>query len=541
MSVASGQLGPTGSGAVRSAILPLIALCLAELITVMDNTIVNVAIPTFGVDLEASTTQLAWIVDAYTLVFACLLLPAGKLGDRFGRKLALQVGLAGFVVVSVMSALSSDLNQLITCRALLGIAAALVYPATLSLLTTYYRGTPFLKVAVGVWAATSGVGIALGPIVGGALLEHFSWHALFWVNIPIAIAAMAIIWLKVPESKSSRIGPFDWVGTLGAVTAIGLLVWAILEGPIHGWGSPLVLGAFGVAALAGVGTVIWELRQPDPLIDLTLFRIREFSASAAAISLAFFCLFGFIFVITMYFQALRGYSALDAGIATLPFAFVMALFSPASTLLSLKLGSGWIVGGGLLLMGGGFYQITSLPETASYWGAIVPAMVTMALGLACVQGPATDALMAVAPPDEAGAASAVNDTTREIGGTLGVAVMSSVITSVFGSKLAAKVAGSGMPAEVLASAQESVMATLGIARGLPEPFGDLLEGAGRVAFMNAVHDACWVALGVACAGGLLAWYFLPKRPSAQDASREDANVAEGPLLDGVAEPQDDPV
>lgn len=508
----------TAPTAPRAGVLAaaLAALCLAELLVVMDNTIVNVAIPTFSREMDASTTQLQWIVDAYTLAFACLLLPAGHLGDRLGRRAVLVTGLVGFGAVSAATALCTGLDAVILCRVLLGVSAAFIYPATLSLIMTTFAGSPRKNMAVALWAATSGVGIALGPIIGGVLLEHFSWQSIFWINVPLAVAAVGAVLAFIGEKRANDGGRFDTIGAALSTAGVGAIVWAIIEGPQHGWTSLEVGGAFvaGLAALALL--IVWELHWHHPLIDVRLFLRREFSAGAIAISAAFFGLFGFTFVITQYFQAVRGYSALLAGVATLPFAVVMAGMSPLSSLLARRFGPGWVVGTGLATMGLGFARAIVLKADSSYWGIIVPAMVVMAAGLALVQAPATSAIMGVVRGTQVGAASAMNDTTREIGGTLGVAVLGSVVAGQFGSAMDAAALPEGMPAGVLAQARDSVSAAMAISEQLPSPLGEALREATSEAFMGALHHAVIVVAGVAWVGAVISFIVLPRGRQHQD-------------------------
>ncbi len=498
---------PSRGRGLRAAALA--ALCLAELLVVIDNTIVNVAIPTFARDLNASTTGLQWIVDAYTLAFACLLLPAGHLGDRIGRRRVLVIGLAAFGVVSGATALCTTLDAVTTCRALLGVCAALVYPATLSLIMTTFEGSSRRGLAVGLWAATSGLGIALGPILGGLLLEHFSWESIFWVNVPLALITVPAVLVAVPESRSSEKARFDVVGAILSAIGVGALVWGIIEGPHRGWTSGSVTTAFIVGAICVSALVAWELYWPHPLIDVRLFFRREFSAGAVSIAAAFFALFGFIFIITQYFQDVRGYSALMAGVATLPFAIVMAVVSPIASVLSRRLGPGWVVGVGLGIMGLGFWRVTVLEADSAYWQMIVPAMVIMAAGLALVQAPATSAIMGVVRKDQVGAASAMNDTTREIGGTLGVAVLGSIVASQFSDSLNSAVSGL-MPQQALDQADNSITAAMTVAKYMPETVQGLFKEAAVNAFMDTVHQAGWVVACVAWAGALIAVIALPR-------------------------------
>ncbi|WP_366180829.1 MFS transporter [Actinomyces timonensis] len=508
----------TAPTALRAGVLAaaLAALCLAELLVVMDNTIVNVAIPTFSREMGASTTQLQWIVDAYTLAFACLLLPVGHLGDRLGRRAVLVAGLVGFGVVSAATALSAGLGAVILCRVLLGMSAAFIYPATLSLIVTTFAGSLRKNMAVALWAATSGVGIALGPIIGGILLEHFSWQSIFWINVPLAVAAVGAVLAFVGENRAKDGGGFDTIGVALSAAGVGAIVWAIIEGPQRGWTSLEVGGAFVAGLLALALLVGWELHWRHPLIDVRLFLRREFSAGAIAISAAFFGLFGFTFVITQYFQAVRGYSALLAGVATLPFAVVMAGVSPLSSLLARRFGPGWVVGTGLTIMGLGFARVIILRADSSYWGIIVPAMVVMAAGLALVQAPATSAIMGVVRGAQVGAASAMNDTTREIGGTLGVAVLGSVVADRFGSAMNAATLPEEMPAGALTQARDSVSAAMAISEQLPSPLGEALQEVSSDAFMGALHHAVIVVAVVAWVGAALSFIILPRGRQYQD-------------------------
>ena len=306
----------------------------------MDNTIINVGIPTLGRAFSASTTQLQWIVDAYTLVFAVLMLPGGHLGDRIGRRRVLIIGLLGFAVVSLASALTTSIAVLIGLRALLGVCAAMVFPAALSLISTIFNGTGHHALAVGLWAATAGLGIALGPVVGGLLLQYFAWPSLFGINIAIVLPVAAASPLLVPESRDDHPGRFDAVGMGLAIACLGLLVGSIIEGPQIGWTTPSILGGLAASAALAGAFIARERRVDRPLLDLSLFRAAGVATCTAAIGLAFFCLFGFTFAITIYFQAVRGYSALRAGLAILPFAAVMGACSPLAPVLARRLGTG---------------------------------------------------------------------------------------------------------------------------------------------------------------------------------------------------------
>lgn len=497
---------------LRNRGIALTALCLSVLLVVMDNTIVNVAIPTMSDALNASSTDLQWVVDAYTLSLAALLLPAGKLSDRWGKRKMLLIGLAGFVAVSTATAFSWALWQLVTLRVILGICAAMIYPSTLSSIIFIFEGSKYRSLAVGLWAATSGVGIALGPIIGGILLEHYAWNSVFWVCALIGVVALVCIAATVPETRTYRSEKFDIFGTVLSVSGVGLLVWAIIERPTYGWRSWQVTGGICVALLILAVFAAVEWRASAPLLDVTLFRRAAFTSSTCAICVAFFCLFGFIFITTQWFQALRGYTALQTAVATLPFAIAMAAVAPIATQLAKRFGHRPVVSAGLLFLSASMLVVTQVDAHCSYWLVVTPTMVLMATGIALIQGPATDALMSTVPESATGTASAVNDTIREIGGTLGVAVMGSAIASVYPSRLSG-ISNPQIPSSIMKAAEDSVMAAKAMLPHLPPSVRQTMEQSITTSFMSATHMACWIAAALALAFALFCWHSLPKRNS----------------------------
>jgi EmrB/QacA subfamily drug resistance transporter len=413
----------------------LAVICLAELLVVLDNTIVNVALPSIGVELATGVSGLQWVVDAYTLTFAGLLLAFGNLGDRYGRRRVMMAGLVGVAVMSIGGALSDSMGSVIAARAAMGVFAAAVFPATLALIINIFTERRERALAIAAWTAMAGFAIAIGPISGGWLLEHFSWHSVFWINVPVALLALAATLIWVPESRSSQVGRLDPAGIALSIAGITLLVWSIIEGPRFGWTSVTTLGSgiLGIALLAAF--VRWELRTSAPILDMTLFRDRRFALPALSIAIGYFSMFGFLFLITQYFQGVREYTPLEFGIASLPFAFSVAIGAPIATLLAQRLGTTPVIVFGLLLTGLGLYLGGRVAVDSPYLTDVLPSMVSMALGLAIVQGPATESIMSSLPLDEAGAGSAVNDTTREIGGTLGVAVLGSIVASYYTTRV----------------------------------------------------------------------------------------------------------
>jgi EmrB/QacA subfamily drug resistance transporter len=512
----------------------LVVLCLSVLLVTVDNTIVNVALPTLSRKLSASTSSLQWIVDAYTLVFASLLLVAGHLGDRFGRLRTLQVGLVLFGLTSIAAASANTTGQLIAGRAAMGVAAALIFPATLGLLSNIFTNPRERATAIGIWSGVAGLAVALGPVSGGVLLEHFSWSSVFLVNVPLAAIALAAGWRLLPESKDHSPGRFDLGGAVGSIAAVGVLVWTVIEAPNNGWtSSTTVIGLIATAVLLA-GFITWEVRRLNPLLDVTLFTNSRFSAASAAVTAAFFGLFGFIFLITQYFQSVRGYGTLTAGLATLPFAVVTASLSPVAILLMKRLGTTLVVTSGLLLMSGGFLVASGSGVDSAYWGRVVGSMALMAAGLALTTGPATDAIMGALPVAKAGAGSAVNDTTREIGGTLGVAVVGSVMSSIYGPRLADALSGLGLPDSAVHTARESVVAGLTVAGQLPAGSRGTATAAVQQAFMDGLQAGSLIAAAATAVAAVGVLIFLPARHRDPAAGVDQAIVADQAVAAGEA-------
>jgi EmrB/QacA subfamily drug resistance transporter len=520
-----------GTDADRRRWWILSVLCLSVLLVVVDNTIVNVALPTMSRQLSASTQGLQWIVDAYTLVFAGLLLAGGNLGDRIGRRRVLQVGLVLFALASVGAALSRTTGELIAGRAAMGAAAALIYPATLALLTSTFTDARERATAIGIWSAVSGLAVAIGPVSGGLLLGHFSWSSVFYVNVPVVVIALVAGARLLPESRDSHAGRFDPLGAVLSVAGIGLLVWTVIEAPRHGWTSAATLAGFAGTVAILAGFAFWQVRRPDPMLDVRLFANARFSAASGAIALAFFGLFGFIFLITQYFQVVRGYDPLRAGVATLPFAVVTGAMSPVAIAAMKRIGTKIVVAGGLVLMSAGFAVAASVGVDSAYWGRIIASMTLMAAGLALTTSPATDAIMGAVRPGKAGAGSAVNDTTRELGGTLGVAVVGSVMSSVYGTHVLSSLTSLGVPAAAAAAARQSVVAGLTVAAHLPPVIQGMAAHAARQAFVDGLSAGSLVAAAGTAAAAAAALAFLPARAKAPPPGSTAAPVlirADGP-------------
>jgi EmrB/QacA subfamily drug resistance transporter len=501
-------------------------LCLSVFLAVVDNTIVNVALPRMSEQLHASNSQLQWIVDAYSLAFAGLLLIGGSLGDRYGRKGALSLGIIAFAGFSVFAGLSGSVHTLIAARALMGMAAAFVFPATLAILTNTFRDPKERATAIGIWTGVVGLAVALGPLTGGALLQRFWWGSIFFVNLPVAAVAVGLgAWL-IPNSKDPSAPRLDLLGFLLSGVGIATIIYTTIEAPGRGWSNRLTVGGyvFGLVVLAGFA--LWERHTDQPMLDVTLFTNIHFSAASFSITVSFFALFGFIFLITQYFQLVRGYDTLSAGVHTLPFAVATGAFAPLAPALAQRIGTKIVVPLGLLLMGAGFAVAATLSPTTAFFGPVIISMVLIAAGLGLVAAPSTAAILAVLPPAKAGVGSAVNDVTRELGGAFGVAVVGAIFSSVYGPKLAQRLAGLHLPAPAVAAARSSTAAALQVAGQAPAPARGLIVHAAQTSFVDGMARGSLVCAGVVVVGAIFAFIVLPRRLSevsvgASPEGRED--------------------
>jgi EmrB/QacA subfamily drug resistance transporter len=494
----------------------LAVLCLSLLTISVDNTILNVALPTLARELNAGASELQWIVDAYMLVFAGLLLTAGSLGDRFGRRRALTAGLVTFGVGSLLAALASGSSELIAARALMGVGGALIMPSTLSILTATFPRRELGK-AIGIWSGFAGLGIAIGPVSGGWLLDHFAWNSVFLVNLPIVVVALLAGRALLRESSDPAAPPLDPRGFALSSSGLAALVWAIIEAPSRGWTDGLVLAAFATAALTLVAFVRWELRAPHPMLEVALFRNRRFSASSIAISLAFFALFGLIFFLTQYMQGVLGYDALGAGLRALPVAAGMIVGAPLSTRLTGALGTKVVVASGLTIVAAGLLVLTQA-EAGSGYGIVAAAEVLLGFGMGTAMAPATEAIMGSLPIAKASVGAAVNDATRTTGGALGVAVLGSLLSSGYRGGMDHAV--TGLPHAAAAAAQDSLAGGLHVAAQLGGPAGAQLAHAAQDAFVSGMHTALVAGAVVALAGAIVAARWLPARAAERTPAAE---------------------
>jgi EmrB/QacA subfamily drug resistance transporter len=503
--------------------LILVSLLLAAFAINLDTTIVNVALPTLVRELHASNTQLQWIVDAYNLVFAASLLAVGSLSDRFGRKGMMLAGLAVFGVASIAGGLTASPGQLIVARCVMGLGAAMVFPATLSLISNVFTERRERARAIGLWGAITGAAIALGPIVGGWLLQGFDWTSIFFAMAPVAALAAGLVARYVPTSRDPHALRTDRGGFALSAVAMGVLIYTIIEAPNHGWGSTGTLAGLALTGLALAAFVAWERRTDAPMLDLTLFRNPRFTAASGSVAISFFALSGFIFLITQYFQFLKGYGPLSTGVRLLPVATSVAISSVLGTKLAVRFGTKLVVACGLLATAGFYAWVTTASTTTGY-GTIAVQMIVLGTGMGLTSAPATEAIMGVVPKAKAGVGSAINDTTRLLGGTLGVAIIGSVYTSLYASRLTAALPAA-LPAALTRSAHASIGAALAVAGALRHAGHTTLatgvHDAATSAFFHGFSTANFVAAGVAAAGAIMALALLPAQPSLRAVDSED--------------------
>ena len=482
-------------------------LCLSLVLIVAANSSLNVALPTLVRELDATQTQLQWIVDAYAIVFAGLLLPMGAVGDRVGRRRILQIGLLVFAVGAGAATVAPGPVQVIAARALMGVGAAMVMPATLSLLASSFPAAERPR-AIAIWAGFAGAGGAIGPLLSGVLLESFWWGSVFLINLPIIALALGAGLVVLPESADEHHRRLDLVGGALSVVALSALLFGIIEGPERGWADPLTLAGFLVGLVAAAGFGIWERRVAEPMLDLSWFRDRRFTVGSATITLAFFGAFGVFFLATQYFQFVLGFSPLTAAFAQIPIALTLLVVAPRSSDLVDRHDHRRVVSTGLALMSGGVVGLSLLATPdASYW-PLLPALVLVGAGLALTTAPSTGLIIQSLPLDRAGVGSAVNDTVREVGAALGVAILGSIVAAGYSSGLDT----AGLGPEQAAIAEDSVGAAVQLARsaGL-----DGLAADARASFAEAFRVAMAVggAVALLAAGMVLRFGVADREPS----------------------------
>ncbi|QDI71448.1 MFS transporter [Streptomyces calvus] len=506
----------------RWAILGVLMLSL--LIVVLDNSILNVAVKTIATPaptgLGATQSELEWAINSYTLVFAGLLFSAGLLGDRIGRKKVLIGGLAVFGAGSALAAFSGSPVELITFRAVMGLGAALVMPATLAVLINVFERDEQPK-AIGIWAGGVGIAIAVGPITGGLLLDHFWWGSVFLVNVPVVVLAVALMLWLVPDSRDPNPGHIDPLGVVLSVAGLVLLVYGIIKGgQLADFTDPVVLSTTGAGLAVLAAFVVVEKRSDHPSIDMGYFRDKVFSAAIAAIALVFFALMGVTFFAVFYIQSVRGYSPLETGLLMLPLAAAQMIFAPRARLLVDRFGDKATTTAGLVVLAATLAAFATLDADTPLW-ILEAVFFLMGAGMAHVMTPVSVLIMQALPREKAGSASALSNTFRQVGGALGIAVLGSVLSTAYRNAIEDELGP--LPPGTRHAAGESIEATLAVADRLGAR-GEALVGPANDAFLHAMHVTALWGAGVAAVGAVVVAVFLPGRTPGPEEAEKDKEL-----------------
>jgi EmrB/QacA subfamily drug resistance transporter len=497
----------------------LIVVILAVIAIGLDQTVLNIAIPTLQRELGATASELIWMVDAYIVVFAATLLVTGALGDRYGRAKAFYLGLIIFGLSSLAAAYSQTSAQLIASRAVMGVSGALLMTSTLSIVTNVFpreeRGR-----AIGIWAGVSAMGIFLGPVIGGALLENFWWGSVFLINVPLAAVALIAGIFLVPDSKDPSAGAIDYPGFVLSMAAISLLVYGIIEAPSRGWTDPVVLVTLIASVPLTAAFIWWELRASNPLLDLRFFKNPRFSTGVTGTSLASFARLGASFGLTQYLQFVQGYSPLQAGVRMLPMVLGIAVGASFSDRLVKRMGTNWVVSGGLLLLAGGLAALVFWQPETAYW-IVGLNLFIVAFGVGNVMAPSTDAVMGAVPEEKAGIGSATNGVARMVAGALGAAIIGSLMYTIYGNLMTDAVAP--LPAPAAEAASDSVGAAMYLAETLPDPYGQALANEAAVAFTDSFGWAILIGAGVALVAAILVAVYMPPQHLEESEVQEPAD------------------
>ncbi|MGD0018645.1 MAG: DHA2 family efflux MFS transporter permease subunit [Candidatus Limnocylindrales bacterium] len=505
----------------------ILAVLIVSLFTVnLDNTILNVALPTLARDLHAGTSQLQWMVDAYVLLFAGLLLASGALGDRFGRRRVMLVGLAIFGTGSLASAFAPSAEALILLRAAMGVGGALIVPSTLSVTANVFTMEERPK-AIGIWTGVSGLGIVAGPVLAGWLLEHFAWGSIFLINVPVVLISVVGTLAIVPEGRSPGAAKLDVPGTALSIGGLIALVYGVIEAPANGWTSPFELVTFAVAALLLVGFVIRELSTTEPLLDVRLLAQPTFGAAVLAVMLTSFGLFGSMFFFSQYLQGVLGFGTMETGYSILPLAIAMAIFSPSGMVVAKRLGTRSTVAAGMATVSIGLL-VLRLAGTHDGYPFVAVTLFLVGGGMGFALSPLTVIMIRALPRSKQGVASAINSTARELGGALGVAILGSLSAPVYAAGV--RPATALLPGDAGKAVHDSLAGAEVVASYLPAAQGEALLAMARSAFVDGMGVAVTVGAVVALVGAVVAFAFLPGRGTVQTAASEPAVGRAAPAM-----------
>jgi EmrB/QacA subfamily drug resistance transporter len=489
----------------------LAVLCLSLLVVSLDMLILNVAVPVIVDSMHATSSQLQWVVDAYVVVYAGLLLVIGSIGDRFGRKLVYLSGLVVFAAGSTASAFSNTPDHLIAARAFMGIGGAAIMPSTLSILTNVFTKPAERSRAIGIWSGTTGLGLAFGPMAGGWLLDHFWWGSVFLINVPITLFALVIGVVIVPNSTGARPPRTDVVGSLLSICGMGLLLWSIIEAPNRGWTSGWILGGLGGAVVGLVAFGLWERRSSNAMLELSLFRSRRFSAAIGAMAVVIFALMGALFLLTQYLQFSLGYTPLQTGWRILPIAAVLLVCAPLSMVLVRVVGTKPVVFTGMALIGAGMALLTTATVTTRY-ADVLPWLFLLGIGAGLAFAPCTDAVMGSLRPEQTGVGSATNGAVLQTGGALGVGVLGSLLNARYQGRMTPVLSRYAIPPSVFHLVTGSLGGTLAMSRQIGGRLGAALAQLGKEAFVGGMDLALMVGACATAVAALVVIGVLPNRP-----------------------------
>ena len=507
----------------------LAVMSLSAFMVFLDNTVVNTALPSIARDLNASTATLQWVVDGYTLILAGLLLAAGMMGDRFGRRRFLAIGMVIFGAASAGAALATSSETLILFRGIQGAGAALVLPATLSIITDVFPRAERSK-AIGVWTGVGALGLGLGPVLGGVLVDEIAWSAVFWLHLPIV--ALALFGLRlVPESRDSRCLGLDIRGAILATGGLLAVVFAIIQSSDAGWAAPEIVAAFGIGVALLATFALVELRARTPMLPFHFFRRRDFTGAVLIIGLVFFAVTVTFFFLSQYFQLVQGRSAFTAGIYTLPMAGMMLVGAPISGVLTKSVGPKVLVSVAGLVAAFGMVWLTQLDVNSGY-GTIVIGLMAFGFGGGMALAPLTDTVMAAVPLDDAGIGSAMNDVSRELGASLGIAITGSIVSGIYRSNVEDSLTGA-VSDSVVESVGEGIGVSAVAAQALPADLAAVVTDAANLAFVDAFTTGLFVSAGFMVVATLVSFLLIPWRMRTRQVEHDDVIVPAGASEVGV--------
>ncbi|MCX6000340.1 MAG: MFS transporter [Chloroflexi bacterium] len=505
-------------------------LTLSLLVLALDNTVLNLALPSISKELGATASGLQWIVDTYVLVFASLLLSAGSIGDRVGRKRMLQAGLIVFGCFSLAAALSNSTGMLIGMRAVMGLGAAMIMPSTLSILTATFRDAKERARAIALWSATFALGVGIGPLVGGWLLGHFSWSSVFYINLPIVVVSLIGGYFFIQDSKDEHPRRIDVPGSILSIAGLSALVYGLIEAGVDGWGAQHVLYAFGAAVVLLGIFAYWEWRSPHAMLPISFFKNMSFTGANIALTLIAFAMMGSMFFMSQYLQTVQGYSPLQAGVRMLPMAAMSFVAAILSARVAQRIGTKFAVALGILLSAGGLFYLAEVATVTTTYPVVALGMCITACGMGFTMSPATNSIMGSIPVGKAGVGSAMNDTTRQVGAALGVAVLGTLLNRVYISKIDALRQSISLPDQVFGMIRNSIQGAHMAAQQISDPnLSQTIINKANDAFISGMTHALVIASIVMLVASIAALIVLPSQVR---AAKEEVHA---PGLPGIAE------